>query len=166
MTNGIHKERFSNKFDYSKEESELFKSEDFSGLDNGKNKLLINFQSLVYSYVQSLIEFKSSKLAKFKQEVLKIESNANCLNLISLVSNLNGACLNDKIKNFINYKRKLEDHLNKLTMQLKEEKVRTDKFSQKSPIDLNKLNLDKLNLEKLNKLEDNEEDTSKFLFLL
>ena len=141
----------SNGIDYLKDD------DDFASLEADKNELLTNFQSLANDYVESLIDYKVNKLDKFKQEVLKIESTDNGLSLIDLVSNLNGENLNDKIKNFINYKRKLEERLCKLKSQMKGEKERTEQLSEQLPIDLS--NLNKLNLEnlKLNKLDDDEE---------
>lgn len=143
---------------------------ELTGLDltvgSDKSELLTNFQTLINDYVQSLTEYKVFKLDQFKTDVLKIEKNDDCFNLIKLVNNLNGSDLNDKIKNFVNYKRKLEGHLVKLSEQLKEEKKRTEQLNERCPIDLtnlDNLNLEKINLEKsnLNKLDDNDEDSSK-----
>lgn len=132
-----------------------------TSLETDTSGLLMNFQSLVNNYVQSLTDYKTSCLAKFKQEVLKVETNENCFGLLDLVNSLNGDDLNEKIKNFVNLKRKLEEHLAKLTRQLQQERERTKQFSEKSPVDLN--NLNKLNLENLNlnKLDDNDEDSGK-----
>lgn len=126
--------------------------------------MLVNFQSLVNSYVQSLTDYKVSRLEQFKAEVLKVEAGPNCFALLDLVNSLNGDDLNDKIKNFVSYKRKLDEHLSKLARQLKQEKERVKQFSERSPIDLN--NLNKLNLESLNlnKLDENEEDSGKCSF--
>lgn len=137
---------------------------DFSSLETDSNGLLINFQSLVNNYVQSLTDYKVTKLEQFKREVLKVESGQNGFGLLDLVNSLNGDDLNDKIKNCVNYKRKLDEHLSKLARQLKQEKERVKQFSERSPIDLN--NLNKLNLESLNlnKLDDNDEDSGKSHF--
>lgn len=175
MTNGFHDDRpassYQNGYSLSHADEVNYLNEknsaenDFcsleTSLETDANGLLTNFQSLVNNYVQSLTDYKASKLEQFKQEVLKMEADGNGFDFLDLVNSLNGNDLNEKIKNFVNLKRKLEEHLAKLARQLKQEKERAKQFSERSPIDLNtlnKLNLDNLNL---NKLDDNDEDAGK-----
>ena len=95
--NGLCNGDQSNGIDHLKDDDE------FASLEADKNELLTNFQGLANDYVESLIDYKVNKLDKFKREVLKIESTDNGLNLIELVSKLNGESLNDKIKNTLFY---------------------------------------------------------------
>ena len=163
--NGFHEDKptrdaFVNAANHSGEDQST--ENDFCSLETDTNGLLTNFASLVNNYVQSLTDYKASKLEQFKQQVLKVgEAGQNCFGFLDLVDSLNGDDLNEKIKNFVNYKRKLENHLAKLARELKQEQERAKEFSQRSPVDLNslnKLNLDSLNL---NKLDDNDEDSGK-----